>query len=139
VQKPRKWHIDTIQNFMVVFGPISSIYDFLTFYVLLNVFHASETLFHTGWFVESLATQTLVIFIIRTTGNPLRSLPSAPLAATTLLVVLLGLWLPSSRFAGPLGFVTLSGGFYAFLAAVVVTYLLLVQAAKAGFVRRLSL
>ena len=55
---------------MLVIGPISSLYDFLTFFVLLHVFHAAESLFHTGWFVESLATQTLVLFVIRTTGQP---------------------------------------------------------------------
>jgi P-type Mg2+ transporter len=139
MQKPRKWNIDMIREFMIVIGPISSIYDFLTFYVLLNVFHASEMLFHTGWFVESLATQTLVIFVIRTFGDPLKSLPSAPLAATTILVVLVGLWLPFSRFAGPLGFVPLSGGFYAFLGGVVITYLVLVQAVKQRLVARLNL
>jgi len=66
-----------IRNFMIFIGPISSIYDFLTFYVLLRVFHATESLFHTGWFVESLATQTLALFVIRTAGNPLRSRPLA--------------------------------------------------------------
>ena len=65
-----------IRNFMVFLGPISSIFDFLTFFVLLRYFHASEPLFHTGWFVESLATQTLVLFVIRTMGNPFRSRPS---------------------------------------------------------------
>ena len=65
-----------IQRFMFGLGPISSLFDFLTFGVLLWVFQAGETLFRTGWFVESLATQTLVIFVIRTAGNPLRSRPS---------------------------------------------------------------
>jgi len=139
MQKPRKWNIASIRDFMIVIGPISSIYDFLTFYVLLNVYHASEALFHTGWFVESLATQTLVIFVIRTTGNPLRSLPSPALAATTLLVVLIGLWLPFSRVASPLGFVPLSAAFYVFLGAVVITYLLLVQVTKQRLVGRLNL
>jgi Mg2+-importing ATPase len=139
VRKPRKWNIASIRDFMLLIGPISSIYDFLTFYVLLNVFHAAEKLFHTGWFVESLATQTLVIFVIRTAGNPFKSLPSAPLVATTLLVVIVGLWLPFSRLAGPLGFVPLSGGFYAFLGGAVVTYLALVQVAKQRLLNRFNL
>src|SRR4029079_156698 len=80
-------------------GPISSIYDFLTFYALLKIFHASEALFHTGWFVESLATQTLVLFVIRTAGNPFRSRPSLPLAITTGLIVLASLLLPVSPLA----------------------------------------
>jgi P-type Mg2+ transporter len=137
MRKPRKWNIATIRDFMLVIGPVSSVYDFLTFYVLLNVFHASPTLFHTGWFVESLATQTLVIFVIRTAGNPLLSRPSPALAATTLLVVLIGILLPVSPLAGPLGFVPLPGGFFAFLAAVTITYLLLVGMAKRGLMRRL--
>ena len=73
IQKPHHWDIGLIRRFMFWIGPISSIYDFLTFYVLLTVFRAREAEFHTGWFVESLATQTLVIFVIRTFGNPLRS------------------------------------------------------------------
>src|SRR5208282_5737550 len=78
LQKPQRWDLGLIRNFMLFIGPISSIFDFLTFYVLLHVFHSSEAQFHTGWFVESLATQTLVLFVIRTAKNPLRSRPSGP-------------------------------------------------------------
>ena len=99
MHKPRKWDIGMIRRFMLVIGPISSVYDFITFAVMIFVFHANEMVFHTGWFVESLATQTLVLFIIRTIGNPLKSRPSRPLAITTLLVVLIALALPIS----PLG------------------------------------
>src|SRR3974377_1212135 len=84
LRKPQHWDIGLIRRFMILIGPISSLFDFLTFYVLLKVFAASEAAFHTGWFVESLATQTLVLFVIRTAGNPLRSLPSVPLNATCL-------------------------------------------------------
>ncbi len=87
IRTPQRWDMRLIRNFMIFIGPISSIYDFLTFYVMLHFFHASEPLFHTGWFVESLATQTLVLFVIRTMGNPLRSRPSLPLAATTIAIV----------------------------------------------------
>jgi magnesium-transporting ATPase (P-type) len=90
---PQRWNIAGVRNFMLVVGPISSLYDFLTFAVLLWLFQASEPLFQTGWFVESLATQTLVLFVIRTAGNPLRSRPSPALA--TVLVVLVGVVLPS--------------------------------------------
>lgn len=76
------WDIKLIRDFMLYIGPVSSIFDFLTFFIMLQVFHASAPLFHTGWFVESLATQTLVLFIIRTTGNPLHSRPSLPLTVT---------------------------------------------------------
>ncbi|HEY3342364.1 MAG TPA: magnesium-translocating P-type ATPase, partial [Anaerolineae bacterium] len=115
MHKPRKWNIDMIRNFMLIIGPISSVYDFITFAVMLFIFHADETLFHTGWFGESLATQTLVLFIIRTGGNPLKSRPSRPLAITTLLVVLIGLVLPISPLAGLLGFTPLPLGYFVFL------------------------
>src|SRR4051794_10380491 len=88
IRKPQRWDIGLIRNFMLLIGPISSVYDFLTFWVLLKVFHSNEQLFHTGWFVESLATQTLVLFVIRTSGNPLRSRPSRALTITTILIVL---------------------------------------------------
>src|SRR5437867_11113376 len=94
---------------MVVIGPISSIYDFLTFGVLLWVFRASEALFQTGWFVESLATQTLVLFVIRTAGNPLRSRPSLPLAVTTVPVALIAVALRFTPLAATHGFVPLPG------------------------------
>ena len=90
VRIPRRWDMTLIRNFMILIGPISSIYDFLTFYVLLHFFHATEREFHTGWFVESLATQTLVLFVIRTMGNPWKSRPSGPLTATTVLITAAG-------------------------------------------------
>ena len=90
IRSPQRWDIGIVRNFMLVIGPISSIYDFLTFYVLLSLFRSSEALFHTGWFVESLATQTLVLFVIRTAGSPWSNRPSLPLASTILLVVAVG-------------------------------------------------
>ncbi|MDE3089185.1 MAG: HAD-IC family P-type ATPase, partial [Chloroflexota bacterium] len=139
VRKPRKWNISFLRDFMIVIGPISSIFDFLTFFVMLNFFHASESLFHTGWFVESLATQTLVLFVIRTFGNPLRSRPSHPLAITTTLIVLIGIALPFSPLADMLGFTALPLGYFVFLAAATATYLLLVQWVKGILMRRLML
>ena len=135
IQKPRRWDINIIRNFMLFIGPISSIYDFLTFFVLLNVFQASERLFHTGWFVESLATQTLVVFVIRTTGNPFRSRPSTPLIVTVLAVVLIGIVLPYTSLAAPLGFVPLPPTYFIFLAVATATYLLLVQILKRRLMR----
>src|SRR5262249_13743912 len=135
--KPQRWDIGVIRNFMIFIGPISSIYDFLTFAALLGVFHATEALFHTGWFVESLATQTLVLFVIRTAGNPLQSRPSMPLVATTLIVVAIGVVLPFTPLAGPLGFVPLPPAFFLFVAAATITYLALVEAVKRRVIRRL--
>ena len=135
LQKPQRWDISLIRNFMLFIGPISSIFDFLTFYVLLHVFHTSEAQFHTGWFVESLATQTLVLFVIRTSKNPFRSRPSGPLLATCLASVAIGIYLPFSPLAGVLGFTPLPARFFAFLAAATGVYLLLVEAAKRRLLR----
>ena len=135
LQKPQRWDIGLIRNFMLFIGPISSIFDFLTFYVLLHFFRTTEAQFHTGWFVESLATQTLVLFVIRTSKNPLRSRPSGPLLATCLAVVALGLYLPFSPLAGVLGFTPLPAAYFAFLAVATATYLLLVEAAKRHLLR----
>jgi len=104
----------------------------------LRFFHADEALFHTGWFVESLATQTLVIFIIRTTGNPLRSRPSRPLTATVLLMVAVGILLPFTPLAGALGFTPLPATYFLFLVAATATYLLLVELVKRRLFGRLS-
>jgi Mg2+-importing ATPase len=130
LRKPQHWDIRLIRNFMVFIGPISSIFDFLTFYVLLHFFHADEVFFHSGWFVESLATQTLVLFVIRTAQNPFRSRPSLPLATTTLAVVAIGTLLPFSPFANALGFTPLPASYFAFLAVATVTYLFLVEIGK---------
>jgi len=130
VKKPRRWDINLIRRFMLWVGPVSSLYDFLTFFVLLKVFHASERTFHTGWFVESLATQTLVIFVIRTAKNPFKSKPSLGLIATTLGAVTVGLVLPWSPFAHTLGFDPLPPAFFAFLALATITYMGLVQLVK---------
>jgi Mg2+-importing ATPase len=130
LRRPRHWDIRLIRDFMIYIGPVSSIYDFLTFWALLSLFHAGETLFHTGWFVESLATQTFVLFVIRTAGNPLKSRPSLPLALTTIGVVAAGVVLPYSPLAGRLGFTPLPGSYFLFLAGVTATYLVLVEVVK---------
>ncbi len=136
VRKPRKWSIDMIRRFMLVTGPVSSLYDFLTFFVLLRVFHAHEELFHTGWFVESLATQTLVIFVIRTAANPFRSRPSLALLVSTLAVVGLAVALPFVPGARVLGFVPLPATFFAFLVGATATYLALVEGVKRTLLKR---
>jgi Mg2+-importing ATPase len=136
LEHPAHWDTSFIRKFMMFFGPISSVYDFLTFGVMLWVFHAGETLFHSGWFAESLATQTLVIFIIRTRRIPFfHSRPSRPLLATTLACAAVGVVLPFSPLAGMLGFEALPAGFLGMLVLAVVTYLGLVEAGKSRFFR----
>jgi Mg2+-importing ATPase len=138
VRKPQRWDIGLIRNFMIFIGPISSVYDFLTFFALLWIFEAPRSLFQTGWFVESLATQTLVLFVIRTAGNPLRCRPSTALTMTTVAIVLIGAILPFSPLAGPLGFVPLPGSFFLFLGAATATYLALVEIVKRQIIKRLA-
>jgi Mg2+-importing ATPase len=137
VHKPQRWNVRLIRDFMIYIGPVSSVYDFLTFFVLLKVFHASEQLFHAGWFVESLATQTLVIFVIRTAGSPFRSRPSAALAATTLAVVLFGVALPYTPLGSLIGLVPPPAAFLVFLLLATGTYLMLVESVKRRLMRRL--
>ena len=130
LKRPHRWNFSLIRSFMIFIGPVSSIYDFLTFYVLLRVFHATEVQFHTGWFVESLATQTLVLFVIRTMGSPLRSRPSLLLAATTGTVAALALVFPYLPFAGLFGFSTLPLSYLGYVMGATLTYLVLVEFVK---------
>jgi Mg2+-importing ATPase len=136
IKKPQHWDISVIRNFMIFIGPLSSIFDFLTFFLLLHVFNAGPSLFHTGWFVESLCTQTLVVFIIRTAGSSLRSRPSRPLMITVLLIVAVGILLPYTPLGVPLGFTPLPGVYFLLLIAMTGTYLLLVEFVKRPFLRR---
>ena len=138
VARPRRWDVANVRRFMLVVGPVSSVFDFLTFWVLLHVFRAGEALFHTGWFVESLCTQVLVIFVIRTRRSPLRSRPSAALAATSLAVVAVAIALPYTPAGAALGFVALPGLFFPILAGMVVVYLAMVEGAKRLFYRRFA-
>jgi Mg2+-importing ATPase len=135
IRRPRVWDMNFIRNFMLVIGPISSIFDFLTFYVMLEVLRAHEALFQTGWFIESLATQVLVIFIIRTRGNPLKSRPHLLLVTTSLAVVTLAAVLPFTSSGAYFGFVPPPAQFYFILAGMVVSYLVIVEAVKTRFYR----
>ncbi len=135
LRTPHRWDISIVRNFMLGVGPVSSLFDFLTFYVLFQFFHADEALFHTGWFVESLLTQTLVLLVIRTLGNPLRSRPSPALLATTLGIAAIAILLPFTPWAARLGFVPLPLAYFAFLAFAIVAYLFLVELVKRPLVR----
>ena len=132
--RPSHWDIAFIRKFMVRFGPISSVFDFATFAVMLWVFDAAAPLFRSGWFVESLATQTLVVFVIRTRRVPFfRSRPSRPLLASAIGVVVVGALLPQSRLHGVLGFEPLPLSFFAVLCGFVIAYLASAELAKYFF------
>ncbi len=132
---PARWDMGFIRNFMLTIGPISSLFDFLTFYLLIHLFNAHEGLFRTGWFVESLATQVLVIFVIRTRRAPWRSRAHVGLVVTSLSAVVLAMLLPFTPLAPYLGFAPLPAMFFGLLAALLVAYLVMVQEAKQWFYR----
>ena len=133
--RPSQWDIGLIRRFMAFFGPISSLYDFLTFAIMLRVFHAGPSLFQSGWFVESLVTQTLVIFVIRTRRVPFfKSRPSRPLLVATLGCAALGVAIPYiPPIAHLMGFRPLPVSFLAVLVAMIITYLALAQLGVALF------
>ncbi|MGV9825948.1 magnesium-translocating P-type ATPase [Gordonia sp. NPDC003429] len=131
LRSPSHWDIAAIRRFMLFFGPLSSLFDFITFAVMINVFHAKAAEFHTAWFVESLATQTLIVFAIRTRRIPfLRSRAGGWLIFSVCTVVTIGVVLPFTPLAHLLGFVVLPATFYAFLVGMVLTYLILVELGK---------
>lgn len=134
---PSHWDIGFIRRFMFLFGPISSLFDFATFALMLFVFDAVPGEFRAGWFIESIATQTLIIFVIRTRRVPFfRSRPSVGLVGASLAVVALGVYLPLSPLAGVLGFDPLPVPFFLALLGMAAVYLVLVELAKLWFYSR---
>ncbi len=162
LDKPRRWNIKSIQKFMVYIGPISSIFDYATFFLMLYVFNCkvlssaapaefaarfadakdsdgtyAAALFHTGWFVESLITQTLIVHIIRTNRIPFfQSRASTTMMLTTLVVMAIGCWMPYSPFARLVGLVPLPAVFFLWLALFLVSYSVLTHLVKSWFIRR---
>jgi Mg2+-importing ATPase len=137
--KPRQWGIGRLLRFILFIGPISSIFDYLTFFLMLYIFNCwhNPALFHTGWFVESLFTQTLIIHVIRTNKIPfIQSWASWPLILTSLIIVAAGAWLTISPLATTLGFVPLPPLFWLYLALMLLGYALLTQVVKTWFIRR---
>jgi P-type Mg2+ transporter len=136
LRRPSHWDIGFIRRFMIFFGPLSSLFDFITFGIMLWVFHSGPAQFRSGWFVESLATQTLVIFAIRTRRIPFfRSNPSLPLTLAALGVAAIGALLPATPLAHTLGFRPLPGAFFAALVGMVIAYLALIELGKRIFYR----
>jgi P-type Mg2+ transporter len=137
VARPAAWDIGFVRRFMAVFGPVSSIFDFLTFFVMLSVLNASHAEFRSGWFVESLATQTLVVFLIRTRRVPFfRSRPSKAMLIIPTAMAAVGAILPFTPIARILGFTTLPVAFFLILVAMVFAYLALVEVVKSRFYAR---
>ncbi|MBF0513750.1 MAG: magnesium-translocating P-type ATPase [Desulfovibrionaceae bacterium] len=139
--RPRRWRIDDIKRYILYLGPVSSLFDYATFFVMLSLFHAwnNPTLFQTGWFVESLLSQTLIVHVIRTDKIPfLQSRASLLLTLTTFSICAFGLWLPYSPLAGFLGLVALPGDYFWLLALILFVYMCLTQVVKSWLARRLN-
>jgi Mg2+-importing ATPase len=137
IEKPKRWDVSFIRKFMIFLGPISSIFDFLTFFVMLLVFNATEPLFQTAWFVESLLTQTFVIFVIRTRKTPFyKSRPSRLLLFSSLCIVGFASIVPFTPLGALFGFVELPLTFFIFLAVLICAYLMLVEIVKRWFYKR---
>lgn len=128
--RPHTWDMHFVRRFMLTLGPVSSFFDFLTFFILRWGFKAGESLFHTGWFIESMATQVLVIFLIRTRGNPLKNPPHRALLWLAGAVVLTAALLPLTPIGRYLGFTAPPLFFYLALIGIIVAYLFTVQAVK---------
>lgn len=139
VEKPKRLDITYIRRFMVVFGPLSSIFDFLTFYVMLVIFAATVPQFQTAWFIESISTQTLVVFVIRTRRTPsFKSRPSKFLLFSSLSIVIASLIIPFTPIGELFEFTPPSPLFLLILALFIASYLLLVEVVKKWFVKRYS-
>jgi P-type Mg2+ transporter len=135
--QPKKWDMNFIKKFMFIFGPISSVYDYLTYILMYFVFKAPANVFHTAWFMESLATQTFVIYVIRTRKLPfIQSSPSRPLFISTLLCVAAGWIIPFTFLGRYLGFVALPLNVIMCLVTLVILYLVCVEVGKRLFYRR---
>lgn len=138
IKKPRKWDISFIKRFMIVFGLLSSVFDYLTFGVLIYYFKAGETAFQTGWFIESVVSASLIVLVVRTRKPLLKSQIGKYLLGTTILVALLALAIPWLPFAAQLGFGLLPLRFYVVLMGIVVLYLLSAEMLKHWFYKRLG-
>ena len=136
VAVPVKWDVKFIERFMLIFGPVSSLFDFLTFYAMLHLFGADETLFHTGWFIESITTQVLVVFAIRTRRRIFQSQPHRFLVVMALAVVAVAVVFPLLPIGAWFGFVAPPPLFFAYLVAATIGYLALVEIVKVPFYRK---
>ncbi|WP_330333248.1 magnesium-translocating P-type ATPase [Streptomyces sp. NBC_00536] len=143
LRKPRNWDAKGIGRFMVCIGPISSIFDIAMFVIMWNVFaansEANQALFQSGWFIEGLLSQTLIVHMIRTRKIPfIQSRASWPVMVMTVLAVLTGLYLPFSPLAESLGFVALPAGYFPWLIGVLLAYCTLTQLLKTVYIKKFN-
>jgi Mg2+-importing ATPase len=138
VEKPRRWDIKFIRNFMITFGPVSSIFDFLTFGVLLLLLHAKPDQFRTGWFLESVISASVIVLVVRTRRPFFKSLPGKYLLRATLLIVGVTIAIPYTPLAGPLGFGPLPVSFLLIIGVIVAFYIVAAELVKSLFYKRVK-
>jgi Mg2+-importing ATPase len=143
IQKPKKWDAGSVSRFMLFIGPISSIFDFATFAVMFFVFKANtvehQTLFQSGWFIEGLLSQTLIIHMIRTRKIPfIQSWAATPVVALTSLIMVIGILIPFSPFAAALKMQPLPLSYFPWLIAILISYCLLTQLVKNWFIKKFN-
>ena len=137
LQKPKRWDTVFIRDFMLAMGPVSSLFDLLTFILMIYIFNAGESLFQTGWFTVSIMTQTFIVFVIRTRISPFyHSNPHRLLILSSFTVVLIGLILPYTTLGPIMGFVSLPGQFYVALIGLTLGYIILAEIVKREFYKR---
>jgi Mg2+-importing ATPase len=136
IDQPRRWDIGFIQRFMLTFGLVSSIFDYLTFGVLLWLLHSNPAQFRSGWFVESVVSAATIVLVVRTRGPIWSSRPSRPLVVATAVVVISAIGLPFTPLGRLFGFEVLPAEFLLCLAAILVLYILSAETAKRWFYRQ---
>ncbi|PJJ75740.1 Mg2+-importing ATPase [Thermoflavifilum aggregans] len=141
ISVPRKWEAEGIARFMIFIGPISSIFDYVTFFVMYHIFHANtpahQSLFQSGWFVEGLLSQTLIVHMIRTKKIPfIESWATWPVIALTVFIMAIGIWIPFSPFASALGLQPLPGVYFIYLILILASYCVLTQVVKTWYIRK---
>ncbi|HVZ26919.1 MAG TPA: magnesium-translocating P-type ATPase [Sediminibacterium sp.] len=136
---PQKWNLKQLKNFMIIFGLHSSIFDYLTFYVLYKLFHASQAVFHTGWFIESICTELLILFVVRTHKSLLKSAPGKLLILLSALGLLITLLLPFLPFAKDMGFVVPPWTLLAAISGILALYVVTADLIKIAFFKRTAI
>jgi Mg2+-importing ATPase len=138
VEKPRRWNIQFIRNFMLTFGILSSVFDYLTFGVLLLILHATTDQFRTGWFIESVISASVIVLIVRTRRSFVRSRPGKYLLIATLLIVVVTILFPFTPLAELLGFQPLPMTILLVIGMIVVLYIIAAEMAKRSFYKRVN-
>jgi len=136
---PQKWNLSQLKNFMIVFGLHSSVFDYLTFYALYKLFKANADMFHTGWFIESICTELLILFVVRTHKSLLKSVPGKLLIILSAAALIITLVLPISPFAKDLGFVVPPFQLTAIIIGILALYVITADMIKIFFFKKTSI